>query len=173
LHVNVSPVELRSPGFSDGVLSGLAHHGIAPTDLLLEVTENQMMGEDAQTLRSLEVLRMAGVRVGIDDFGSGYSSIGYVRRMFVDMVKIDRSLITGLDTDPQQYRVAAAILAVVRAFGLDAVAEGIETAEQAEQLRSLGCRFGQGFNWGTPLAPEALTESLSARHVRAGERRRA
>jgi diguanylate cyclase (GGDEF)-like protein len=173
LHVNVSPVELRSPGFSDGVLSGLAHHGIAPTDLLLEVTENQMMGEDAQTLRSLEVLRKAGVRVGIDDFGSGYSSIGYVRRMFVDMVKIDRSLITGLDTDPQQYRVAAAILAVVRAFGLDAVAEGIETAEQAEKLRSLGCRFGQGFNWGTPLAPEALTESLSARHVRAGERRRA
>jgi EAL domain-containing protein (putative c-di-GMP-specific phosphodiesterase class I) len=93
--------------------------------------------------------------------------------MFVDVVKIDRSLITGLDTDPQQYRVAAAILAIVRAFGLDAVAEGIETPEQASLLDSLGCRFGQGFHWGTPLTAEALTESLTAGQARAGERRRA
>ncbi|MGI5133035.1 bifunctional diguanylate cyclase/phosphodiesterase [Pseudonocardia sp. CA-107938] len=162
LHVNVSPVELRSPGYSDGVLACLAQHDVAPADLLLEVTENQMMGEDAQTLQALDALRTAGVRVGIDDFGTGYSSIGYIRRMFVDVVKIDRSLITGLDTDPQQYRVAAAILAIVRAFDLDAVAEGIETPEQAAQLRALGCRFGQGFNWGTPLGPDALIEALAA-----------
>ncbi len=170
LHVNVSPVELRSPGFSDGVLSCLAQHGVAPADLLLEVTENQMMGEDAQTLQALDALRMAGVRVGIDDFGTGYSSIGYVRRMFVDVVKIDRSLITGLDTDPQQYRVAAAILAIVRAYGLDAVAEGIETPTQADLLEALGCRYGQGFHWGTPLMAEELTESLAARPAPTGAR---
>lgn len=160
LHVNVSPIELRSPGFSGDVLGCLARHRVATTDLLVEVTENQMMGEDAQTLEALDVLRTAGVRVGIDDFGSGYSSIGYVRRMFVDVVKIDRSLITGLDSDPQQYRVAAAILAIVRAFGLDAVAEGIETQTQAEQLRALGCRYGQGYHWGPPLTAAALTRSL-------------
>ena len=83
--------------------------------------------------------------------------------MFVDVVKIDRSLVTGLDTDPQQHRVAAAILAIVDAFGLDAVAEGVETAAQADLLRALGCRYGQGFHWGTPLTAEELTESLAAR----------
>ncbi|MBW0118690.1 putative bifunctional diguanylate cyclase/phosphodiesterase [Pseudonocardia abyssalis] len=151
LHVNVSPVELRTPLFADGVLECLADHGVPPADLTLEVTESQLMGEDAETIAALDQLRTAGVGVAIDDFGTGYSSVGYLRRMFLDIVKIDRSLITGLDSDPQQHRVAAAILAIVDAFGLEAVAEGIETAEQAEQLRALGCRFGQGFLWGPAL----------------------
>jgi diguanylate cyclase len=162
LHVNTSPVELRSPGFAEGVLDCLARHGVATADLLLEATENQLMGDDAQTLQSLDTLRSAGVRVGIDDFGTGYSSIGCVRRSFVDIVKIDRSLITGLDADPQQHRVASAILAIVDAFGLDAVAEGIETSAQAALLSALGCRYGQGHQWGAALSAEAMTARLAA-----------
>ncbi|MFC4947533.1 putative bifunctional diguanylate cyclase/phosphodiesterase [Pseudonocardia sp. GCM10023141] len=161
LHVNVSPIELRSPGFADCVLDRLARHGVATTDLLLEATENQMMGEDAQTLQALDTLHTAGVRMGIDDFGTGYSSIGYVRRSFVDIVKIDRSLVTGLDTDPQQHRVASAIIAIVEAFGLDAVAEGIETTAQAELLTALGCRYGQGHLWGKAMAAAAMTAHLT------------
>ena len=162
LHLNVSPIELRSPRFADDVLSTLAHHGIEPTDLVLEVTETQMTGDDAQTLQALETLRRAGIAVAIDDFGTGYSSIGYVRQKFLDAVKIDRSLITGLDTDPQQQRVAAAILAIVDAFGLDAVAEGVETAAQAEELRRLGCRFGQGYHWCAPLPAGPMTLHLAS-----------
>jgi diguanylate cyclase len=165
LHVNVSPLELRSPRFADDVLGALARHRVRPADLMLEVTETQLTGEDAQTFHALETLRCAGISVAVDDFGTGYSSIGYVRQKFLDVAKIDRSLITGLDTDPQQQRVAAAILAIVDAFGLDAVAEGVETAAQAEELRSLGCRFGQGFHWCAPLPADAMTQHLAAGHA--------
>jgi EAL domain-containing protein (putative c-di-GMP-specific phosphodiesterase class I) len=118
------------------------------------------MGEDAQTARALEKLRAAGVGVAIDDFGSGYSSIGYMRRQFVDTIKIDRALITDLDTDPQQHRVAAAILGLVDAFGLTAVAEGVETPAQAARLHALGCRYGQGFLWGRPVRTRTMTDLL-------------
>jgi diguanylate cyclase (GGDEF)-like protein len=161
VHVNIAPVELRSPRFVGDVVACLRRHGLGTADLMLEVTETQMLGEDAQTLQALETLRAIGIGVAIDDFGAGYSSIGYVRRRFVDVIKIDRSLVTGLGTDPQQRRIAAAILAVVDAFGLDAVAEGVETAAQAEQLRALGCRYGQGFHWGKPVPEAALVTLLS------------
>jgi diguanylate cyclase len=159
LHVNISPVGFRSPRFADTVTACLHRHGVHARDVLLEVTETQMMGEDAQTLQSMEALRAAGIGVAIDDFGTGCSSLTYVRRLFVDLIKIDRSLITGLDVDPGRHRVAAALLAVVDAFGLAAVAEGVETEEQAAALEALGCRYGQGWLWGRPL-PAAETERL-------------
>jgi len=160
MHVNISPLELRSPAFADDVLERLGRAGAAADDLMLEVTETQLLGEDAQTARALEKLRAAGVGVAIDDFGSGYSSIGYMRRQFVDTIKIDRSLITDLDTDPQQHRVAAAILGLVEAFGLTAVAEGVETPAQAARLHALGCRYGQGFLWGRPVRTRTMTDLL-------------
>ena len=141
----------RTPGFADDVLACLGRHGVHAADVLLEVTETQMMGEDPQTLQTMEVLHTAGVGVAIDDFGTGCSSLGYVRRKFVDIIKIDRSLITGLDSDPQQRRVAAALLAVVDAFGLTAVAEGVQTDAEVAALRELGCRYGQGYLWGEAL----------------------
>ena len=151
VHVNVSPMTFRTPGFADDVLACLDRHGVHAADVLLEVTETQMMGEDPQTLQTMEALHTAGVGVAIDDFGTGCSSLGYVRRKFVDVIKIDRSLITGLDSDPQQRRVAAALLAVVDAFGLTAVAEGVQTDAEAAALRELGCRYGQGYLWGEAL----------------------
>jgi diguanylate cyclase len=156
VHVNVSPITFRTPGFADDVLACLGRHGVHAADLLLEVTETQMMGEDPQTLQTMEALHTAGVGVAIDDFGTGCSSLGYVRRKFVDVIKIDRSLITGLDSDPQQRRVAAALLAVVDAFGLTAVAEGVQTEAEAAALRELGCRYGQGYLWGRPLPADAV-----------------
>jgi diguanylate cyclase len=121
-----------------------------------------MMGEDTQTMQAMMALKDAGIRVAIDDFGTGCSSLTYVRRDFVDVIKVDRSLITGLDTDPQQHRIAAAILAVVAAFGLAAVAEGVESAAQAEQLRALGCRYGQGYLWGHPVPAATMTPYLGS-----------
>jgi diguanylate cyclase len=162
MHVNVSPIELRSPRFAEDVVACLARHRVDPADLTLEVTEARMMGEDAQTVLAMTALRGAGVGVAIDDFGTGCSSLSYVRRLSVDTIKIDRSLITGLDTDPQQHRIAAAMLAVVTAFGLVAVAEGIETAAQADELRALGCRYGQGYHWGRPGPAGEMTHLLGA-----------
>jgi diguanylate cyclase (GGDEF)-like protein len=160
MHVNISPLELRSPGFAEDVLARLARVGGVAGDLMVEITETQLMGEDPQTAQSLDALRTAGVGVAIDDFGSGYSSIGYIRRLFVDTIKIDRSLVAGIADDPQHHRVAAAILALVEAFGLTAVAEGVETAAQAERLRELGCRYGQGYLWGRPVRADTMTDVL-------------
>lgn len=162
LHVNVSPVEFRSRRFAADVLGCLARHGVPTRDVALEVTESHMMGEDPQTLQAMEALRTAGVGLAIDDFGTGYSSVGYLRRLFVDVVKIDRSLVEGLDVDPQQHRVAAAVLAVVDAFGLTAVAEGVETAGEADRLRALGCRYGQGYLWGRPQPAEVVVDRIAA-----------
>ena len=161
VHVNVSPITFRSPGYAADVLACLVRHGVAVTDLRLEVTETQMMGEDAQTLQTMQALAAAGVGRAIDDFGTGCSSLGYVRRRFVDVIKIDRSLVTGLDADPNQRRVAAALLAVVDAFDLTAVAEGVQTDAEAAQLLALGCRYGQGYLWGRPVpAAELVTAAL-------------
>jgi diguanylate cyclase len=162
VNVNVSPLELRSPRFADEVVACLTRHGADPGDLTLEVTETQTMGEDGPTLATMTALRDAGVGVAIDDFGTGCSSLSYVRRLVVDVVKIDRSLVTGLDTDPQQHRIAAAMLGVVAAFGLVAVAEGVETAQQADELRALGCRYGQGYVWGRPVPAAEMTRLLDA-----------
>ena len=161
LHVNVSPVDFRSPRFADGVLDCLVRHDTVARDVVLEMTESRLMGEDPQTLQAMDMLRAAGVGLAIDDFGTGYSSIGYLQRLFVDVVKVDRSLIEGLDSDQRQHRIAAAILAVVDAFDLIAIAEGVETAGEAERLRALGCRYAQGFLWGEPQPGDVLARRLT------------
>ena len=160
VHVNISPVELRSPHFATTVLESIARHRLDAADITIEITERGLLGEDAATQQSMETLRTAGVGVAIDDFGTGTSSLGYVRRSFVDTIKIDRSLVRGLDVVPQQHRVAAAILAVVDAFGLEAVAEGVESDGEAERLRALGARFGQGYHWSVPRTGEQVTSLL-------------
>ncbi|HZG92060.1 MAG TPA: EAL domain-containing protein [Pseudonocardia sp.] len=160
VHVNVSGVGFRSPGLTDHVVACLTRYRVPPADLLLEIAETRTIGEDPQTVLALAALRAAGVGVAIDDFGTGCSSLSYVRGLVVDVVKIDRTLITGLDADPRQHRIAASILGVVEAFGLVPVAEGVETAEQAAQLRGLGCRYGQGFLWGRPVPAAQLAALL-------------
>jgi diguanylate cyclase (GGDEF)-like protein len=163
MHVNISPVELRAPRFTEGVMQCLARHGVQPSDLTVEITENQLLGEDLPTLQTMETLRAAGIGVAIDDFGTGSSSLGYVRQWFVDTIKIDRSLVWGLDIAPRQHQVAAAILGVIDAFDLAAVAEGVETAGEAEALHTLGCRYGQGFFWHRPLPADEITALFRAR----------
>jgi diguanylate cyclase (GGDEF)-like protein len=163
MHVNMAPLELRAPRFVDGVTECLTRHGVRSRDVVVEITENELLGEDLPTLQTLEALRTAGIGVAIDDFGTGSSSLGYVRQSFVETIKIDRSLVRDLDVEPRQHRVTAAILGVIEAFDLDAVAEGVETAGEAEALRALGCRYAQGFFWHRPLPADEITALIRAR----------
>ena len=158
VHVNVSPVELRAPGFAEDILRCLARHQVPAPDLTVEITEHQMLGEDAGTLQTMETLRVAGVGLALDDFGTGSSSLGYVRRSCVDTIKIDRSLVHGLDVDAVQHKRTAAILGVIDAFDLVAVAEGVETAGEAARLRALGARYGQGHFWCPPRSADAVMD---------------
>ena len=150
LHVNVSPHELREPGYADGVLDALARHRIHPSTLLLEMTENALMTSATDVLPVVATLRASGVKIGIDDFGTGYSSIGRLQQMPIDTVKIDQSLIAEIATSPQQFDLVRAVLRMVGTTDARVVAEGVETAVQVAHLRALGCTLGQGHFLGAP-----------------------
>ncbi|MTD15705.1 EAL domain-containing protein [Nakamurella sp. YIM 132087] len=159
LHVNISAVELRRSGMDRYVVDQLAAHGVPPSRLLIELSETALMTAGAGATDRLQALRDAGVGVAIDDFGTGYSSISYLRRLPIDTVKLDRSLITGLDRDPDQRGFLAAVLQLIDSVGLRSVVEGVESAGELRTLRDLGAGLAQGFHLGRPLSPTALEAS--------------
>jgi diguanylate cyclase (GGDEF)-like protein len=162
VRINISATDLQSLQFIEDVRSVLKETGVAPEQVVLELTEVAIVKGNELDRYSLGGLRGLGVGIEIDDFGTGYSSISYLRRLPVDRVKVDRSLIHGLGTDPSQPALVAAVLQLVRACGLEAVWEGVETAEQAEILRSLGCLSAQGYYFSRPVPPEQVPDLLAA-----------
>jgi EAL domain-containing protein (putative c-di-GMP-specific phosphodiesterase class I) len=155
LSVNVASAQLEQPGFVDEVARALADSGLAASRLMLEVTESSLVG-DAEAER-LQALRRLGVRLAIDDFGTGYSSLSYLRRFPMDVLKIDRSFTRDACEDSA---LLQAIVAMGESLGLVLIPEGIEEPEQADELRALGCRLGQGFLFGRPVPAEELTGAL-------------
>jgi diguanylate cyclase len=167
VRINISATDLQSLQFIEDVRSVLKETGVHPDQVVLELTEVAIVKGNDLDRYSLGGLRGLGVGIEIDDFGTGYSSISYLRRLPVDRVKVDRSLITGLGTDPTQPALVAAVLQLVRACGLEAVWEGVETAEQAELLRGLGCLSAQGYFFSRPVPPEQIPELLAKQPERA------
>jgi EAL domain-containing protein (putative c-di-GMP-specific phosphodiesterase class I) len=161
VRINISATDLQSLQFIEDVRGVLKDTGVRPEQVVLELTEVAIVKGNELDRYSLGGLRGLGVGIEIDDFGTGYSSISYLRRLPVDRVKVDRSLIVGLGTDPSQPPLVAAVLQLVRACGLEAVWEGVETAEQAEHLRSLGCLSAQGYFFSKPVPPENIPELLA------------
>ena len=148
--VNLSARQLLSPGFVEEVAAALAASGADPAGLTLELTESLLM-EDTQTAGAvLGALRQLGVRIALDDFGTGYSSLSYLRQFPLDDLKIDKSFVDQLDATGDS-SVVSGILGLGSALGLSVVAEGVETAAQADVLSALGCRLAQGFLFGRPL----------------------
>jgi EAL domain-containing protein (putative c-di-GMP-specific phosphodiesterase class I) len=150
--VNVSTRQLEDPDFPQIVAQAIADAGIAPSDLCLEITESALMGAAAAVLENLAAVKEAGVYVGIDDFGTGHSSLSRLRELPVEVLKVDRSFIDGLGTEPEDSAVVAAVLSLAHALGLHVVAEGVETPLQADQLIALGCPVAQGWLW-SPAVP--------------------
>ncbi len=159
--INVSARELREAEFAAQVQAALARHGIAPGALELELTESQLLGSDAQTGRSLATLEALGVRLAIDDFGAGFSSLSYLARLSIDAIKIDRALTQDLER-PEGRAVASAIVAMAASLGVDVVAEGVETEAQHAVLLALGCASAQGYLYGRPLPAPALSAAADA-----------
>ncbi|HEX2644516.1 MAG TPA: EAL domain-containing protein [Thermoanaerobaculia bacterium] len=154
LGINISARQFHREGFADDVERLLEETGFPPRCLHLELTESTLLdtGEAAQS--SLQRLREVGARIDIDDFGSGYSSLSYLRRLRLDSLKIDRSFVADLGRTPGGLEIVRAILTLGSSLGLEVIAEGIETAEQLDQLLALGCRYGQGFLFSPPLDAE-------------------
>jgi len=167
--VNLSARQFRDPGLLGIVSGALRDARLEARHLTLEITETALLTRTPDTLARIGQLRRLGVRLAIDDFGTGYSSLGYLHAFQVDELKIDRSFVSGTGgaasaTPRRDAKVLSrAIVELGRALSLDMVAEGIETAAQADWFRELGCRYGQGFHFSRPLAPVDVERFLRRR----------
>lgn len=161
--VNISAAQLTGAGLAKTVLGALAATRLEPSRLELEVTESVFLGNDAATLASLERLRALGVRLVLDDFGQGYSSFGYLSRAKFSKIKIDQSFVRGAAEGAKDcVAIVHAILALAQGLGVDTTAEGVETEEQANVMRRLGCTQLQGFYFGRPVPAEAFADAVPA-----------
>ncbi|MDP9434953.1 MAG: EAL domain-containing protein [Actinomycetota bacterium] len=162
--VNLSPRQLADDEVVETVGAALRRTGLDPARLVLEVTESLLVDDDA--VRRLVRLHEQGVRIAVDDFGTGYSSLSYLRRLPLDIVKLDRSFVQGMAADRGQQALVDGILLVCKRLGLDVVAEGIETDAERGALLARGCRIGQGFLLARPAAAPGLSRALaSAGHL--------
>ncbi len=152
--VNISGLQFRQPNLVEIITQGLALFSVNPAYLDLELTESAVMSDVETSIATLGQLKELGVTISIDDFGTGYSSLSYLKRFPIDTLKIDRSFITDITTNAQDESIAQAIIALARSLGLETVAEGVETQEQFEMLKQMGCDTIQGFLFSKPLSFE-------------------
>lgn len=160
ISVNVSAVQLRSPGLAKRVLDALNRHGLDPSRLQLEVTETFLVAQPERAKRALEALRSHGITIALDDFGTGYSSIGYLRQFRFDRVKLDRSLVADIDRDPVQTALVQSTMSYAFAMNLAVTAEGVERREEAALLARMGCREFQGYLFARPMSLPQLRRLL-------------
>jgi EAL domain-containing protein (putative c-di-GMP-specific phosphodiesterase class I) len=158
ISVNVSVRQFRQTGFVEQVRSSLEYAGVPARELMLEITETLLMGDDEKIWSDLADLRELGVRIAIDDFGTGFSSLGYLRQRPIDVVKIDKTFIDDMVSDAQQHALVSGIISLAHTLNLTVIAEGIESDRHRDMLARLGCPLGQGYLFSSPVdATEALT----------------
>ncbi len=159
--VNVSAREIQQLGFLDAVKAVLAESGLDPRRLMLEITETALLKATPATIATLQGVRALGVRTVIDDFGTGYFSLSHLRQFPIDTLKIAREFVQDMDEASKSSALAGAIVAMSRSLGIETVAEGIETQEQADRMRAVGCAFGQGYAFAAPLTPDELLATFA------------
>jgi len=165
MSVNVSARQFRDPSLGPTVAAALGGAGLEPASLILEITESVVMEDSEASLRRLRELKALGVRLAIDDFGTGYSSLSYLRRLPVDILKVDKSFIDGIAGGGDAFALARVIVRMGQTLNLDTVAEGVEMASQAAALRRMGCPLAQGFHFARPMVPDQIVELLSEARI--------
>lgn len=158
--VNISAHQLRSATLVDRVRASLDRHGLVPGDLELEITESTAMADPEQAIARLHALRTLGVTLAIDDFGTGYSSLAYLKRLPIQVLKIDRAFVSDIETDTNDAAICSATIALAKSLGLKVVAEGMETVAQRDFLILHGCDYLQGYFFGKPEPAETWLEQL-------------
>jgi diguanylate cyclase (GGDEF)-like protein len=162
MSVNMSAIDFRQRDFVDGIEQTLKQTGLEPALLELEITEGVLMQNVETTVNALARLKVMGVRLAIDDFGTGYSSLSYLRRFPIDVLKIDQSFIRGLSRDSSDAALVSAIISLGRSLKLTIIAEGVETLEQLDFLKSHQCEEGQGYYFSKAVAPDAFVRYLGS-----------
>ena len=161
--INVSSVQLRDENFADRCLSIVRQMGVSPERIQIEITETVLIENPELTAATFRKLRKNGIRVAIDDFGTGYSSMSYLQDFPVDRLKIDRSFVNALSDGAKGKAIVAAMMEMARALKLDVTAEGVETSDQREALKGLGCREMQGYFFSRPLESRQFMMMLEGR----------
>src|SRR5688572_5397069 len=159
--VNLSGVQLKHPRLVEEIGDALHDYALEPRCLLLELTESMAMENPAAAQTLLMQIRALGVRVSVDDFGTGHSALAYLRQFPLDSLKVDRSFVRGIEANPDMASILGAVTTMARQLGLQMVAEGIEKGEQLEMIRSLDCEFGQGFLFSTPVDRDRATSMVN------------
>jgi EAL domain-containing protein (putative c-di-GMP-specific phosphodiesterase class I) len=159
--VNLSARQVQDPTIVDDVVQALRAAGLAPASLKLEITETMAMEETESTVAALYALKDLGVHLVVDDFGTGHSTLNYLRHYPVEMLKLDRSLVQNLEQGQAGKSMLRGVLAFADALNLAVTAEGIETQEQYEWLRMSGCRYGQGYYFARPQPAHAISALLA------------
>lgn len=162
MSVNMSAIDFRQRDFVDGIEQTLEQTGLEPHLLELEITEGVLMQNIETTVTALARLKTMGIRLAIDDFGTGYSSLSYLRRFPIDVLKIDQSFIRGLSNDSNDAALVSAIISLGRSLNLTIIAEGVETLEQLDFLKSHQCEEGQGYYFSKPVEPDAFARYLES-----------
>jgi sensor c-di-GMP phosphodiesterase-like protein len=153
--VNLSAADIHGPKIVSQVKQFVTRTGLKPENLVIEATERSFVDADAAS-ETITTLRQAGVKIAIDDFGTGYSSLGYLARLKIDLIKIDKLFVHAVGTDSVTSPVASRIIDMAKDLGLRLIAEGVETAAQADRLRVLKVEYGQGFHFAPPLTIDEL-----------------
>jgi diguanylate cyclase (GGDEF)-like protein/PAS domain S-box-containing protein len=158
--VNVSARQFRDPGFADNVRHALHASGLPPSALLLELTESLLLGGSDRVRADLTELKEIGVKLAIDDFGTGYSSLSYLLDLPIDVLKVDKSFVTGIASSRRRHAVVEGIVQLARTLEVEVIAEGIETRTERELLAGMGCQFGQGYLLSVPVGSDAAAAML-------------
>jgi diguanylate cyclase (GGDEF)-like protein/PAS domain S-box-containing protein len=149
--INLSVRQFARPGLVEHVRAVLERSGVQAAALKLEVTESIVLGDADDAIQALHALKALGVQLQVDDFGTGYSALSYLHRIPLDVLKIDRSFIVAMAGGSKHTAIVRAIIALAAALGLETTGEGVDDPAQAEQLRQMGCTYGQGYLWGRPM----------------------
>jgi EAL domain-containing protein (putative c-di-GMP-specific phosphodiesterase class I) len=165
LSCNVSPLQLRVPGFHRVIEQVLSEHETRPESMVVEVTEAVLIEEASQAVRTLRWLADAGVTIAIDDFGTGYSALGYLRRLPAHMLKVDKSLTSSLEDEPRAMAITQAVIELGASIGMSIVVEGIETTSVAELVTGMGAGYGQGSLFGQPMLADDLASTCDRIHA--------
>lgn len=161
MSVNVSPQQFRDDDLLDLVREVLMEHRIPPATLVLEITEGLMMQDPAQCRAVMQQIRNLDVRLSIDDFGTGYSSLAYLHEFPADTLKIDRTFVSAIGTGERRAAIVQVITTLATIPNMKAVAEGVETEEQAEYLNDVWCRFAQGYLFSPPVPADRIDALLA------------
>jgi diguanylate cyclase (GGDEF)-like protein len=161
--VNLSAIQVARDDIAAVVASALKSSGLAGNRLTLELTESAIVQDPVRATRVFDALKALDATVAMDDFGTGYSSLAYLQRLPIDVLKIDKSFVSGMMVDPDAVAIVRAVLSLAEALGMSTTAEGIETVELATTLATLGCASGQGFYFAKPLAAEAALDYWKSR----------